>query len=122
MTDLQDGQTMVIRVTAQNSAALISRCEHQLVFEQFELSPENKAVYSTAGRLKRRFPSCAVSVDAANVHQGDFLSTIFNTLCTMASQEVPGMKPESKKAGRNHDEDRDSTKPAIVSELFFGML
>lgn len=47
---------------------------------------------------------------------------VADTLSTMASQEVPSMKPASRKAGRDHNEDRDSASPAIVSELFFGTL
>ena len=113
---------MAVKVAAQNAAVLITREQDKLVFEQFELSPQNEAIFSTRGRLIRTFPALAVGVNAALLQQEDFASTIANTLTTMSHQIVPGMQPQTKKAGASHDEDRDSTRPAIVSELFFGML
>ncbi|KAF2769520.1 hypothetical protein EJ03DRAFT_362265 [Teratosphaeria nubilosa] len=88
----------------------------------FELSPENHAVYSTTGRLIRTFPAAAVAVDATRLRQSDFAVMISNTLTTMSNQSVPDMQPKSKKSGRDHTEKRDTAHPAIVSELFFGML
>ncbi|KAK4495018.1 hypothetical protein PRZ48_013345 [Zasmidium cellare] len=122
LKSLTKGQSVAVHVAAQNAGVLITRLERELVFEQFELSPSNEAVYMSPGRLVRKFPASAITVDAARLHQDDFTSTVAGTLSTMASQEVPGMKPESKKTGISHTEDRDSTRPAIVSELFFGML
>ncbi|KAF2170452.1 hypothetical protein M409DRAFT_51492 [Zasmidium cellare ATCC 36951] len=122
LVGLTSGRSIAVHVAAQNAAVFITRHEHQLVFEQFELSPDNKAVYASPGRLVRTFPASAIAIDAAKLHQDDFATMVANTLSTMASQEVPSMKPESRKAGRRHNEDRDSASPAIVSELFFGML
>lgn len=45
-----------------------------------------------------------------------------NTLSTMCCQQVPGMQPKSYKGGDEQDEFRDTTSPAMVSELFMGTL
>jgi len=122
LLNLQDGQMMAIKVTAQNAAVLITRERDQLVFEEFELSPKNEAIFSTKGRLIRTFPSQAWAVSTEWFQQVDFASTISRMLSTMSHQNAPGMQPQTKKAGANHDEDRDSTQPSIISELFFGII
>ncbi|KAH9826656.1 Protein of unknown function (DUF3645) [Teratosphaeria destructans] len=122
LVGLTSGQTMCVHVKAQNAAVLITRKTDLLVFEHFKLSPENHAVYSTNGRLVRTFPAAAVAVDDTRLRQSDFAVMIANSLTTMSTQSVPAMQPKSKKSGRKHTEERDTTHPAIVSELFFGML
>lgn len=124
LVNLQPGQTMAINVAAQNAALLITRRQDQLIFEEFELSPENKAVYSTPGRLLRTFPASAVAVDVALVQnqQSDFAKEISNMLATMSSQAVSEMQPQTNKTGTNHPETRDSADPSIVSKLLFKIL
>ncbi|CAK3844903.1 Hypothetical predicted protein [Lecanosticta acicola] len=122
LNNLGDGEVMAVKVTEQNAAILITRDNDELLFEAFELSPENKAVYAAQGRLVRTFPATAVSIAASTLRDADFASSIAHTLSTMSQQAVPGMQPMSKKAGSMHEEDRDTTSPAIISELFFSIL
>lgn len=122
LTKLQDGQTMAIKVTAQNAAVVITRKQADLVFEQFELSPQNKDIMGTKGRLVREFPALAVTIDVSRLQDADFAATIANTLSTMSYQTAPGMQPVTRKAGKEHFEGRDSTRPDVVSELLFGFL
>ncbi|OQN95704.1 hypothetical protein B0A48_18452 [Cryoendolithus antarcticus] len=119
---LQPGQMLAVKVSAQNAAILVTRKPQVLIFEEFELSPQNKAVIATKGRLIRTFPGLAVAVKADLLTQSDFSSMVASTIATMCPQKVPGMQPKSKKAGTDHDEHRDTTKPAMVSELLFGVL
>lgn len=119
---MHDGDTIPLQITAQNAAVLITYQQGKLIFEAFELSPNNQAVYSTPGRLLRTFPAMAISVDASILQQHDFADTIANTLCTMSRQQVAEMQPESRKAGQKHEEDRDTTDPAVVCGLLFGIL
>lgn len=123
LSALEVGKTTAVYVKAQNAGVLITRQEqNQLVFEQFELSPDNKAVYASPGRLVRTLPASSIAIDASMLQKDDFATMIADTLSTMTDQEVSTMKPESRKAGRNHTEDRDSARPEIISELFFGVL
>ena len=43
-------------------------------------------------------------------------------LAKMSRQPLEGMQPTSRKAGHNHDEQRDTTDPAAVTDLFIGFL
>lgn len=119
---MEDGHTAAIKVTAQNSAVLITREKAQLVFESFELSPDNKSVQSVRGRLVRDFPANAIAIDLYLLFEADFATMLVKTLSTMSQQKVPEMEVYSKKSGAVHEEDRDTTQPAVVSEMFLGML
>ncbi|KAM0720782.1 hypothetical protein Q7P37_003067 [Cladosporium fusiforme] len=119
---LDDGYTVPTHSRSQNAAVLITRKDKKLIFEEFELSPRNEAVIATTGRLVRTFPGHAVEVALGGTEEADFISTVANLLATMCQQPVPRMQPQSKKARGHHNEIRDTTHPAIISELFFGFL
>lgn len=119
---LRDGDVIPVQITAQNAAVLVTCQQDKLIFEAFELSPQNSEVYSTPGRLIRTFPAMAISVDASNLQQHDLADVLANTIATMSRQPVAGMQPESRKARQMNEEDRDTTDPAIVCGLLFGIL
>lgn len=119
---LETGDCAPIFVGSQNAAILVTRTSDELVFEAFELSPSNSALLSTKGRLIRKFPAISVAVDIG-VHQtSDLAPVISQTLSTMSSECVTGMQPETSKSGIKHEEFRDTTNPAVVTDLFFGFL
>ena len=45
-------------------------------------------------------------------------TTIAHALESMSRQPAPGTKPKVKKAQQEHDENRDTTDPMLVTELF----
>ncbi|KAK7696887.1 hypothetical protein SLS64_014115 [Diaporthe eres] len=122
LVSLPVSQTLVANVSSQNAAVLVTRWLDELVFEEFELSPLDADVVQTEGRLTRTFPGLAVAVPAKLLDEPDFASMVASTLSTMGHQPAPGMQPQAKKAGVQHDEFRDTTNPAMVSELFMGVL
>lgn len=122
MMALGDGYTIPIHSRSQNAAVVITRHDKKLILEEFELSPRNDAVIATKGRLVRTFPGLAVEVVLRETEEADFASAVANILATMCQQPAPGMQPQSQKAHGSHNEVRDTTHPAIISELFFGFL
>lgn len=93
-----------------------------ICFESFELSPRNKAVIGTLGRLKHDFPGPTLSMDLATFKEINFQNTIASTLAKMSQQSVPGTKSKVRKAGQEHDEDRDTTHPKIITQIFMAFL
>ena len=77
---------------------------------------------ATKGRLRRVFPAAAVSIPQDDFKQKELQRTLAETLSTMSSHAVNGMQPRVMKAGQWHDEDRDTTHPAMVTELLMGFL
>ncbi|KAK3721141.1 hypothetical protein LTR37_003431 [Vermiconidia calcicola] len=124
MEQLVDGDISIsLHVRAQNAGALISKTDDgRIQFDFFELLPTNKAVMTTQGRLQRSFPATVVIVPMDVFRQQGFQKTVAHTLANMSSQAVVGMQPQARKAGSLHDEDRDTTHPGIVTELFAGFL
>ena len=122
LSSLPNGRTAPIHVTSQNAALLITRKQDELIFEAFELSPLTSKVIAAKGRLVRKFPGVAVSVNTKSQPCNDVIPVIANTLSTMCKEAVASMRPISYKAGAKHKEGRDTTNPAIVTELFLGFL
>lgn len=118
----RQGGIVPLQLRAQNCGLLVSKVDSSIQFEAFELSPLNSAVFTAKGRLQRSFPGPAISVDLNTFEQASFLTTVAHTLTKMSHQTAPGTMPQVLKAGRMHDEDRDTTHPKIVTELFMGFL
>ncbi|KJY02038.1 hypothetical protein TI39_contig263g00006 [Zymoseptoria brevis] len=114
------GFPIPLHIRAQNAGVLITRVGARVNFECFEISAMNSAVMTTRGRLSRTFPGSAVSIDITTATDIQLHSALAHTLSKMSDQAVPGMQPQTYKGGRTHDEERDTTSPAAVSELLFG--
>ncbi|KAF2835464.1 hypothetical protein M501DRAFT_432682 [Patellaria atrata CBS 101060] len=101
---------------------MISKVENSIHVEAFELSPLNQPVITTKGRLRRSFPGPAFSVNVETFKQPELLATVAHTLTKMSHQRAVETMPKATKAGRKHDEDRDTSHPIIITELFMAFL
>ncbi|KAJ5762048.1 uncharacterized protein N7511_005430 [Penicillium nucicola] len=118
---MNDGGFLPIYVPAQNAAVLLSR--HQDIhFESFELSSRNKAVMATLGRLRRSFPGYALAFTMNTFDNVELRDMISQTLCQMSHQSAPNTSLKVKKAGEQHDEDRDTTHPKMITEFMMSVL
>lgn len=119
----RQGGLIPLHIVAQNAGVLISKLGASTIrFEVFELSPLNKAVYATQGRLRRSFPGSAVDIDMKTFQEPGFITVVAQTLAKLSHQPAPGMQPQAKKSGVYIDEDRDTTHPGMVSEALMGFL
>jgi Protein of unknown function (DUF3638)/Protein of unknown function (DUF3645) len=101
---------------------LLTKVNDTIHVEAFELSPRNESVNTTIGRLQRQFPGPTFALDQATFNEPGMQHTIAETLARMSHQSVAGTKLKVKKAGQWHDEDRDTTSPTVVTELFTAFL
>ncbi|KAK6074920.1 hypothetical protein SCUP234_07919 [Seiridium cupressi] len=111
-----------LEITEQNAGIIIRKVHEHVIFEVFELCPDNRSVMTTHGRLVRQFPSAAVAIALDVVEEPGFKPVIANTLAMMSHQAVPGMRPQVKKARQSHDEDRETTRPHAVTEYMASVL
>ncbi|KAE8440778.1 hypothetical protein EG329_006578 [Mollisiaceae sp. DMI_Dod_QoI] len=116
------GGTVPLHLRAQNAGLLFSELDNSIRVEAFELSPLNEAVITTKGRLRRSFPGRALHLNHESFEQPKFQATIAQTLAKMSHQPAVGTQPRARKAEQMHDEERDTTHPKIVTELFLGFL
>ncbi|GAB0146158.1 hypothetical protein EsHS_00006568 [Epichloe bromicola] len=117
-----EGGSILIYISSQNAGLMVSRLDQEILFESFELSPRNKDVISTRGRLRRSFPGSGVSIALSLFELSDFQEAVASMVSTMSWQAVPGTQPEVKKAQQMHEERRDTTDPMMVTEFLMTVL
>lgn len=111
-----------LHIAAQNAGIIITQNENSIVLETFELSPTNKAVMGTIGRLQRRFPASAISIPIKRFSESGFIQAFTDTLEKMSRQEVAEAKPKARKNGKPQIEDRDTTAPFLVTDFLHAVL
>lgn len=113
---------LLLHVRAQNAGIFIRRQPDDAVFEVFELSPPNRAVYSTAGRLRRSFPAFAVRIPLADLADRHFCAAFAQAVACMSAEPVDEMQSKIRKAGDVQSETRDTALPHLVTEYLVSVL
>ncbi|KAJ5636116.1 uncharacterized protein N7484_009429 [Penicillium longicatenatum] len=116
------GGFLPIHVRQQNAGILLSWQDDAIHIESFELSARNESVMVTVGRLRRVFPGSTMLMDKATFDEPGFQELMAQTIARMSHQRVAGTKPKVKKAKQEHDEDRDTTHPKMVTEFLMSTL
>jgi hypothetical protein len=101
---------------------LIRRDPDGAFFEVFELSPDNRSVMSTKGRLQRCFPAFVVFLPLKEFNDDAFQTTLSQTISKMSAEYVDEMQPKVKKAGDIQSENRDTAMPHLVTEHLVSFL
>ncbi|GKU07943.1 unnamed protein product [Fusarium langsethiae] len=112
----------LLHVAAQNGGVLVRKTTTSAIFETFELSPANMAVMTTQGRLVRQFPANATEIPYLDFEDKTFLSVFAKTLEKMSYQTAQETVHKVRKAEQDHDEDRETVEPRIVTDLLPSML
>ncbi|KAL7928418.1 hypothetical protein V8C35DRAFT_332985 [Trichoderma chlorosporum] len=112
-----EDKILPLHITAQNAGIIITQNQISVVLEAFELSPTNKAVMGTTGRLRRNFPASSISITIEKFREDGFINALAGTLRTMSHQEVTEAKPKILKKGESQIEERDTTNPFLVTDF-----
>ncbi|XP_014555371.1 hypothetical protein COCVIDRAFT_27710 [Bipolaris victoriae FI3] len=111
-----------IEIRGQNAGILASRSGDNIEFEFFELSPTNEAAMKS-GRLIRSFPGYAARIPVTKMARNvGLLQSISSTLAKMTTQKVPSFQPKITKNGKIMSEERDTTNPGIVTNLYMNTI
>jgi hypothetical protein len=113
--------TIPLEIKAQNAGILISRKDDCIIFEFFELSPTNVSAMRN-GRLLRSFPGLAASVPISTMQEPGLIDTLVDTVAKLSTQIAPGLQPQARKAGQNHDEFRDTSHPGMVTDFLLNVV
>ena len=125
LQDIDERNSAVpLHIAAQNAGVLVAKSKDgkEVRFDVFELSARNGSVIKTAGRLLRSFPAASVAVPIQSFRQPGFTTAIAHTLSSLSNTSVSGMQPTANKSGTAQVEDRDTTHPAMITEVFTGFL
>ncbi|KAL8872321.1 MAG: hypothetical protein Q9174_002028, partial [Haloplaca sp. 1 TL-2023] len=122
LTDLRAGDSIPLRIKAQNAGLTFRHIGDAISIECFELSSQSKDVMACIGRLRRRFPAHAVAIPLDTFTDARFIDELVSTLDLMDSEMVGEMMPQSSKAGSQSAEIRDTCHPGLVTELLMTTL
>lgn len=102
-----------LHVKAQNAGIIIrsDRDRQSAVFDLLELTPRNREVVTTKGRLQRCLPSISVTIRLSIFAQSEFRRAAVATMAKMSEQHHG---PEAA--------DDDSRSPELVTELLASFL
>ncbi|KAJ5981576.1 hypothetical protein N7522_013560 [Penicillium canescens] len=92
------------------------------VLTELPICARNKAIMTTAGRLRRTFPGPTMAMERAAFEEPGLKEFMAQTISRMSHQPVAGTKPKIKKSEQQHDEDRDTTHPKMVTEFLMSSL
>jgi hypothetical protein len=111
-----------LEVKAQNAGIIVSRMKDDVIFEVFELSPENGFVMSTKGRMVRSFPSYVTRIPIERFREEGLIDALSGTIATMSFEEVEEFQPKVRKGGGQHSETRDTANPSLVTDYLINVL
>ena len=115
-------ECLLLHLRAQNAGLLVTASTNEFVFEAFELLAANEHVTSCTGRLIRQFPGPAVAVDRSIVTADNFLHELAYVLSKLDTDVSPTTQPKTKKAGKQHAEERDTVSPTLITSMLVGLL
>jgi hypothetical protein len=102
---------VIIRMTAADA-----------IMECFEISPLSQNVITCNGRLRRSFPSRAISLPITLLKDETFVAEFALFLHQLDRENISTAQASTKKAGSTVVEERDTTDPVLVSELLMSIL
>ncbi len=111
-----------LHIRGQNAGLIVRRSSDQYSFESFEVSPTNKAVIETRGRLRRCFPGPAVMISQDRIADASFLEPLAELLAKLDAETPEEALPFTIKAHTKVIETRDTAHPRFVTEMLTGIL
>ncbi|KAF2019066.1 hypothetical protein BU24DRAFT_439393 [Aaosphaeria arxii CBS 175.79] len=111
-----------IEVKSQNAGLLVRRYADTIEFHTFELSPADKAVTSTSGRLRRSFPARASQVSLNQICDPDLAAALAHTVSTLCSQFVPSLTWKAELTGDQPEKDMDINRSGLVTHYHSALI
>lgn len=111
-----------VRIRAQNAAIIFRRADSSTSLECFEVSPCSHDVMRSKGSLRRTLPAHGLSIPMDVIDNQDFCQELCVKLSRLDSEIVDEMMPQSRKAGSQWTEFRDTCHPALVTEMLMTSL
>ncbi|POS73886.1 hypothetical protein DHEL01_v207720 [Diaporthe helianthi] len=113
---------LVLHVVEQNAALIIrpsgpDEPPKSVVFEAFEASPTSEAVLASENALIQTFPGRACAIPESCFNSDDFQSSLAEFLDKASNETLNRLVAHTRKAGDEIIEVRDTTNPAMITQL-----
>ncbi|KAG8689950.1 hypothetical protein FRC11_014718 [Ceratobasidium sp. 423] len=122
LANMDEDDTLVLYIRAQNAAVFIHKLENHTSFEIFGVQSPAADVMSTPGKLVRHYPEHAVEVPNQTANAAGFMTEIARFLAKMDIEEIQDAVSSTRKARSSAREIQDVTNPNYFIQLFLGML
>ncbi|KAF2396522.1 hypothetical protein EJ06DRAFT_222752 [Trichodelitschia bisporula] len=119
---VQHSDAVILHISGQNAGLLIRPETDKIVFEAFEASPVSEDVLASKAALEWDFPGSAVAMSLRDFVDPNFQEAIADFLGEVSSQTFGRFAASTKKAGKDNVEVRDTTDPALVTQLLMNLL
>ncbi|KAK7702617.1 hypothetical protein SLS64_009580 [Diaporthe eres] len=121
--DLGDAP-LILYVVEQNAALIIRQSSETktIAFEAFEASPSSEDVLASENALIQAFPGRACAVPETCFHHEDFQSSLSEFLEKASMETLNRLAAKTRKAGVEIIEARDTTDPALITQLLMPLL
>ncbi|KAK4175214.1 hypothetical protein QBC36DRAFT_355360 [Triangularia setosa] len=122
LQDLSDGESAVFYIREQNAGLLLSGKAKTILIQGFELLSDNCSVMSNKGCLIRQFPDVAAEFPRVLLQDQKFTEEFVDVLCKLTKVPIAAFRPKTRKANTDHNENRDTVSPTLVTGWLVGVL
>ncbi|KAI1337630.1 hypothetical protein F5Y15DRAFT_389781 [Xylariaceae sp. FL0016] len=123
---LEADNMMIIHVAEQNAGLLIYRVQendqHYVLFESFEASPLAEKVLAAPDALQWEFPGRSVQLPSARFQDAQFRDNLATFLSQASLEAIHYLQAQTCKAGVSVIETRDTTDPALITQMLMSLL
>ncbi|KAI8634298.1 hypothetical protein F5Y19DRAFT_487754 [Xylariaceae sp. FL1651] len=123
---LHPGLMLVLYVNEQNAALLIRQDTYNgkqcVIFESFEASATVEHVLAAGHAMQWEFPGRSAQISVEDFSDRSFLESLSNFLQQASAESLYSLQASSRKAGVVVTEIRDTTDPALISQMLMSLL
>lgn len=105
-----------------DASMITSNGNEGIVIEAFGASPTTTAVLAASRALEWSFPGRSCRLASADFHEPCFRRCLADFLEQASMESLRTLKAQATKAGRLVAEDRDTSDPALVTEMLMSIL
>ncbi|KAI8963576.1 hypothetical protein F5Y11DRAFT_144057 [Daldinia sp. FL1419] len=123
---LQPHRMLILHIIEQNAALLIRRTiengEHYVVFEAFEASPVSEQVLAAGHALQWDFPGRSARLPLSSFTDEPFQECLATFLEQASVESLYSLQATAQKANVSITEARDTTDPALITQMLMPIL
>ncbi|KAI0202605.1 hypothetical protein F4808DRAFT_468261 [Astrocystis sublimbata] len=126
MKSLDLGQVLILHVKQQNAGLLIRRENdangERVIFETFEASATSSSVLAAGSTMTWDFPGRSAYISLEYFMRESFQKCLATFLEQASMETIHYLQASAKKAGATVGEIRDTTDPALVTQMLMSLL
>ncbi|KAJ3570319.1 hypothetical protein NPX13_g5768 [Xylaria arbuscula] len=124
--ELNSGRMLILYLNEQNAGLLIHRTvindRDCVVFESFEASPIASSVLAAGRAMQWDIPGRSTRIDLTTFAEEEFQQNLASFLEKASMEGIYNLQASTRKAGVSVSEVRDTTDPALITQMLMSVL